>query len=310
MRDPWALDPIMTYASWFHYRLDWQAMDRACDSADAVIMNTPRSLEKLKDTFSNLSSQKLFCISNGWDVEDIARLPSRTQKPSSTPMTLVHTGTLHTQTALRVDPSSRKELGLAEYNLGDRIRYRSGKSHLLARTPYYLFRAIRRLLDESRIVQDDIRMIFAGTDTQADRDLAERFDLSEMVEFKGYLSHDESVRQLSLADVLFVPLHVPQNVAYPLIIPGKIYEYMALQKPILALVPQGDARDLLCESGLSVICDPRDVGQIGQAVLSLLQAFHSSGGFRMQARESILRQFDRRRLTKRLAKVFDFAIGS
>jgi len=310
MRDPWALDPITTYPSWIHYRLQWLAMRQACQAADGVIMNTPRSLKLVKETFFRLPTNKLSCITNGWDPDDLKRQMSHAEKSLSKKMTIVHTGTLHSRSALAVDPTSRRELGLSDTIWSDRIRYGSGKSHLLARTPYYLFRAIRHLLDEGRIDKEDIYMIFAGSDTQADRDLARRFDLEEMVSFKGYLHHDESIGLLASADVLFVPLHVSQNGQYPLIIPGKIYEYLSMGKPVLALVPKGDARDLLQKSGLGVVCDPTDVGQISQAVLSLLERFRSSTGLKMQAQEDVVKQFDRRQLTRKLAVMLDFAIGS
>ncbi|HEC04045.1 MAG TPA: hypothetical protein ENI81_10970, partial [Phycisphaerales bacterium] len=72
MRDPWALDPIACYPTRWHHRRDRRAMEQACQSANAVIMNTPRSLEQLKKNFSSLPGEKLFSITNGWDGEDFA----------------------------------------------------------------------------------------------------------------------------------------------------------------------------------------------------------------------------------------------
>ena len=77
--------------------------------------------------------------------------------------------------------------------------------------------------------------------------------------FHGYVPHDESVRLLRSADLLFLPMH---NVAAGWrvgIIPGKTYEYIAARRPILAAVPPGDAHDLLRSAGNAAICDPADV---------------------------------------------------
>lgn len=312
MRDPWALDPIMTYQSCLHYQLDRGAMARAGQKADAVVMNTPRSLEALRNEFPELETKKLFCVTNGWDSQDFAMdLTSDTEnKTSNRPLTIVHTGTLHTQLAIKTDALTRRELGMSGLGLPGCLRYSRGKSHLLARTPYYLFAAIRSLLDSQKISDQDIRMVFLGLDSPADRQLAERFNLQNMVEFKGYVDHDESVTWLSRADVLFLPLHLPQDGWFPLIVPGKAYEYMAMRKPILAPVPPGDCREFLIRSGLGFICDPAEPQQIAEQVMSLLQQHRQPDGIAVVPDLDFLNQFDRRNLTEKFSQVLDFALAS
>ena len=43
------------------------------------------------------------------------------------------------------------------------------------------------------------------------------------------------------------------------IVPGKTYEYLAAGRPILAAVPDGDARDFLSQCGTALLCRPDDV---------------------------------------------------
>jgi len=115
---------------------------------------------------------------------------------------------------------------------------------------------------------------------------------------------------LTSSDVGFLAIHKPLNGKPPLTMPGKIYEYMAIKKPILALVPPGDARDFLRQSGLGFICEPTNVEMIGQTLLDLLRRHRSTAELAVEVDEKFIQQFERKILTKKLAEVLNFAINS
>ena len=55
-------------------------------------------------------------------------------------------------------------------------------------------------------------------------------------------------------------------------VPQKLYVYLRLGRPILAVVPPGEARDLIAGAGgPHLIVDPRDVGQAGARVAEWLR---------------------------------------
>ena len=307
MRDPWALDPINYYPSYLHYAADLHNMRRACRSADAVIMNTPDSLKALRDTFTDIDQQKTFCITNGWDDEDFAE-STRDSQFADGPLKIVHTGVFHTQNALKLDPASRKAFGIKEHGIMDCLRYSVGNPHLLARTPFYLLKSIRQLIDNGKIQKKDIRLIFAGANTPSDIEMARKFDLEDIVEFKGYLNHDDSVKLLGDSDVLFLPLHVPlKGSENPLIVPGKMYEYMASGKHILGLVPKGDCRNFLNEYGNATVVEPNDVDSIAHAILRLKEK-KAESSLDVPCNIEFLNKFERRNLTSPLADVFNFVL--
>ncbi len=308
MRDPWAIDPLRFYSTWFHYRLDLKTMRYACRESNAVIMNTPRALAALKDRFPELLPNKLFCITNGWDKNDLdGNIVPATRKSLPGPLTIAHTGLFLTRSAIEMDPSSRKVLGIRGSKLLETVKYSVGQSHVLARSPYYLFKALRLLLDAGKISENDIHLIFAGDSTGEDKNLVRMFNLNRIVEFRRYVSHPESIRYLASADVTFLAVHKPLNGQPPLTIPGKTYEYMAMKKPILALVPPGDARDFVRQSRLGFTCDPTNVEEIAQTLLDLLCRHRSPAGLAIEADEEFIQQFERGSLTKKLAEVLDFA---
>src|SRR5262249_58053411 len=106
---------------------------------------------------------------------------------------------------------------------------------------------------------------------------------------RGTRPHEEPLRLVRPAAALFLPLHGLPRGGRPTILPAKLYEYLASGRPILAAVPDGDARDLLDGVDWAVLCTPDDVDGICRGLLSLVD--------QMEARRG--RQADRRDLLPR-----------
>lgn len=88
------------------------------------------------------------------------------------------------------------------------------------------------------------------------------------------------------------------------LVPGKTYEYLASGTPILAAVPDGDAREILEAAGNAAICRPSDVAAIARAIRQKVEAWRAGETVERPV-ASVVAQFDRVRLTERLAAVFD-----
>jgi hypothetical protein len=91
------------------------------------------------------------------------------------------------------------------------------------------------------------------------------------------------------------------------IVPGKTYEYLAAERPILAAVPDGDARDLLAEAGNAFLCRPPDVGGMARIIAERVEG--AARGAVPRPRPEVLARYERRRLTGELAEVFDTVLG-
>ncbi|MCH8912784.1 MAG: glycosyltransferase, partial [Planctomycetes bacterium] len=128
--------------------------------------------------------------------------------------------------------------------------------------------------------------------------------LQHLVELVDYLPHQESVEQLRTADVLLLPLHGLPPGQRSRIVPGKTYEYLAARRPILACLPEGDARELIERSGNGWCADPCDEAAIADALASLYEEWERGDLDRLQI-PSWLRNYERRQLTARLAEAFD-----
>ena len=58
------------------------------------------------------------------------------------------------------------------------------------------------------------------------------------------------------------------------ILTGKLFEYIGIGHPILALVPDGDAASLIGKNELGLIVHPKNIKQIKDTILKILTAFY------------------------------------
>jgi glycosyltransferase involved in cell wall biosynthesis len=118
----------------------------------------------------------------------------------------------------------------------------------------------------------------------------------------GHLPHQEALAHQLAADLLL--LVVGSGPGSSAVATGKIYEYLAAGKPILALTPASAAADLLEEAQVGMIAPPDDPKAIASALTRLYRDWREG---RLQAAPdpSFLARYDRRNQTARLAQIFD-----
>jgi hypothetical protein len=84
---------------------------------------------------------------------------------------------------------------------------------------------------------------------------------------------------------------------------------MASGNPILAAVPDGDARDFLQASGTALICRPDDSETMCELLRCAYVRWKANASLPMANRD-FLKQFERQVLTERLARGFDGILRS
>jgi glycosyltransferase involved in cell wall biosynthesis len=116
---------------------------------------------------------------------------------------------------------------------------------------------------------EDVVVRFAGDFRAADREFAESLGLGSRVELLGYVSRRRSLelQRDSEALLLLIPESGGRGKG---VLTGKIFEYLAAERPILALVPtDGAAAQLIRDTGAGVVAAPEDAGAIREALLDL-----------------------------------------
>jgi glycosyltransferase involved in cell wall biosynthesis len=116
---------------------------------------------------------------------------------------------------------------------------------------------------------EDVVVRFAGDFRADDREYAESLGLGDRIEFLGNLSRRRSLELQRDSEALL--LLVPESGGRGLgVVTGKIFEYLAAERPILAVVPpDGAAAGLVRDTGAGVVVPPDDVDAIREALLDL-----------------------------------------
>jgi len=111
--------------------------------------------------------------------------------------------------------------------------------------PHVLLRAFRRFVDREGLAPSDARLAFAGGLRLQDRAPIAELGLEDRVDRVGYVPYQDGLGALRSAHVLC--LIVPP--ACELQIPGKLYDYLAARRPILALSANDEVDRILAETG-------------------------------------------------------------
>lgn len=299
LRDPWALDGWREYRTYFHWRIDLSRMRRALRAADAVVMNTPEAKKVVARSFPRLDRSRLFVVSNGFDESDFARMPERSSEKSD-PFTILHLGTLHWRAAAR-------SIGVRG-RMRSVLRCRPEPIIARGRTDQVLSKAAIHLIDSKAVGPAELRMRFVGLGGDSLSPEGESLRQRGVLETLPYLEHAESVRLLRVADALFLPLHGLRHGRRSRIVPGKTYEYLRSGRPILAGLPEGDAKELVLRLGSRVVVvDPLDVMGMASGIQELLSRRWDSPTCR--GIDAELGCFERERLAEAFASVLEFAVG-
>ena len=118
---------------------------------------------------------------------------------------------------------------------------------------------------------------FVGDFRSTDREWAESLGLGDRLELVDYLPRVESLRYQrdSEALLLLVPEAGGRGKG---VLSGKVFEYIAAGRPILAVVPpDGAAAELIRETGAGVVVAPDDVDAIKEALVDLHSRFANGG---------------------------------
>jgi glycosyltransferase involved in cell wall biosynthesis len=149
------------------------------------------------------------------------------------------------------------------YTRSDRFRLTHAGSFFGKRDPKPFLRA----LAESGL--DDVTVRFVGDFRPADREFMQSLGLADRVELIDYVPRRESLRLQRDSDALL--LLIPEAGGRGRgVLSGKVFEYLAAERPVLAVVPEdGAAADLIRETGAGVVAGPEDVPAIRDALVAL-----------------------------------------
>ena len=150
-----------------------------------------------------------------------------------------------------------------EYRRVDRFRLTHAGSFFGKRDP----RPFLRALADAQL--EDVLVRFVGDFRPGDREFLDRLDLGNRVELIDYVPRRRSLELQRDSDALL--LLIPEAAGRGRgVLSGKVFEYLAAERPVLAVVPpDGAAAQLIRDTGAGVVAAPEDVDGIRDALLAL-----------------------------------------
>lgn len=171
-------------------------------------------------------------------------------------------------------------------------------SLLSGRNPNNLWKALSQLASENEMFRAELQLEFLGVVSQEVLDSLNRYELVPYMKLKGYVSHAQAVRRQRGAQVLLlVEIDSEETEG---IIPGKVFEYMAAKRPILALGPKNwEVRNMIDETQTGEVFDYNATSQLKNVLLDWFKAY-KKGALTVNSRN--IEKYSRRELTRKLAQ--------
>ena len=160
------------------------------------------------------------------------------------------------------------------------------------RDPEPFFRGWKMACEKSAEFRDGAACLFMGEFDSRFHELAPKY-ITKNISLEGFQTRDAVYSsQLGAGSLLLIAEGY---------VTGKAYEYLASGRPILSITDGTDLIDLIGKSRAGVCVTQADPGKIAEALVDQFNSRNHSP----DRDQNYLNQFDRRRITGGLAKLFD-----
>lgn len=243
---------------------------RILHDAGRVVANTNPAGRDIQRRLPDLAARKVAVIPNGYDEPDFTGVEPAPRTEPANCVVLLHTGEIY--------PGQRD--------------------------PTPLILALESLVKDGLVALGEIRIRFIGAGPALESPpfqhwLSQRL-VHDVVSVEPRLNHRQCIAEMLAADVMLL---IPSSSAANTQVPAKFYEYLRTGKAILTVAPTDSAAaDVVRSCGAGWVVDASDPGVLRQALLRLV-TLHRQGA--LQPRNSMALEYDRRRLTQKLAELFD-----
>lgn len=174
-------------------------------------------------------------------------------------------------------------------------------SFLSERNPRILWKCIKEIIKENPSFKADFELKLIGAVSQEVLDTIAEFRLDQYVNNLGYVSHKEAIAHQRKSQVLLL-IEIDSEDTKS-IIPGKLFEYMVSERPIIAIGPEGsDFESIIKSTNTGVFHQYDEADKLKATILGFYNDFkHGS----LKANAIGLQQYSRKKLTEKLASILN-----
>ena len=172
-------------------------------------------------------------------------------------------------------------------------------SLLSERNPTFLWQCLSELIQENSNFEINFELKLIGAISPEVVETINDFGLSKYVQNLGYVSHIEALEQQRKSQVLLL-IEINSEVTKS-IIPGKLFEYMASERPIIGIGPEGaDFSKIIKETNTGVFVNYAEKEKLKSTLIQFFDAFIEGN---LSTNAVGLQHYSRQNLTKKLVEI-------
>jgi len=170
-----------------------------------------------------------------------------------------------------------------------------------ARNPFELWKVLSKICQSDEQFDKQLKIQLIGKTDYSVLEAIQNNGLDKHLEKIDYLSHNEAIAKQLSSQVLLLLINKTENAKG--ILTGKFFEYLAAQRPILAVGPtDGDIAKILDETKAGFIADFEDEETLQKIILDYYLQFQKSN---LQLSNRSIEKYSRKNLTRRLVEILD-----
>lgn len=177
-------------------------------------------------------------------------------------------------------------------------------SLLSGRDPKNLWQVLGELVSENENFAQDFKLKLVGAVSDEVVLSIKKFGLGNHLEVSGYVSHAEALKiQRSAQILLLIEINSEETKG---IIPGKLFEYMAAKRPILAVGPsEWDVERILLETQSGRCFNYEEFENLKAQILRYYELFKQN---KLKSESENIEKYSRKNLTGKLAQLLTESI--
>ena len=173
------------------------------------------------------------------------------------------------------------------------------------RNPHTLWKVLGDLCKENNAFKRDLKLKFTGKTDAAVFESLKEHGIFENAEKTDYMAHSEVVKLLLKSPVLLLPLNDTPNILG--IVPGKLFEYLAAQRPIFAIGNvKGDTAKIIADAHAGTMVGFKDEENTKKRVLELYEQFNKQT---LQINSTSIEKYSRRSCAESYTTLLNEIVG-
>lgn len=174
-------------------------------------------------------------------------------------------------------------------------------SFLSERNPMILWESVVELVNEVPDFKSHLEIKLIGAVSQEVLETISEFGLNSYLNNLGYVSHKEAITHQRKSQVLLL-IEIDSEDTKS-IIPGKLFEYMVSNRPIIAIGPRNsDFAEIITTTNTGVFFNYSEKAKLKSVILDFYNQFLEG---KLQSNGVGLQQYSRKSLTKELAQLIN-----